>query len=81
MESPIIQRQQPITGYRIYRSTSSNSEGFLTAVGNVTSYRDKSTTSGIVYYYEVTAVNSAGESPCPTKPVPGLDRSSVTVRR
>lgn len=52
----------PITGYRIYRSTSSNTETLLVAVGNVTSYRDRATTSGVTYYYKVTAVSAAGES-------------------
>jgi hypothetical protein len=52
-----------ITGYRIYRGTSSGGETFYTSVGVVTSYTDTGTTSGTVYYYRVTAVNSAGESP------------------
>jgi fibronectin type 3 domain-containing protein len=52
-----------ITGYRIYRSTSAGGEGFLTAVGNVTSYKDTSTKKGTVYYYKVSAVNAVGEGP------------------
>jgi hypothetical protein len=50
-----------ITGYRIYRSTSAGGEGFLTSVGNVTSYKDTSTKKGLVYYYKVSAVNAIGE--------------------
>jgi fibronectin type 3 domain-containing protein len=53
----------PITGYRIYRSTSSGTETFFVAVGNVTSYRDTATVSGVRYYYKVTAVTAVGEGP------------------
>src|SRR5207247_4215939 len=51
-----------ITGYRIYRSTSSGTEVFLIAVGNVTSFRDSSTSKGVRYYYKIAAVNALGES-------------------
>jgi hypothetical protein len=33
----------------------------LTSVGNVTAYRDSSTTRRVKYYYKVSAVSSAGE--------------------
>ncbi len=52
-----------ITGYRIYRSTGSGAETFLTSVGTVTSYKDTATTRGVVYYYKVTAVSAVGEGP------------------
>jgi hypothetical protein len=52
-----------VTGYRIYRGTSSGGETFYTALGNVTSYSDTGTTSGVRYYYRVSAVSAAGESP------------------
>ncbi|HUG31166.1 MAG TPA: fibronectin type III domain-containing protein [Candidatus Limnocylindria bacterium] len=52
-----------ITGYRIYRSTSSGAAVFLVAVGTVSTYRDTATARGIPYYYVVTAVNAVGESP------------------
>ncbi len=51
-----------ITGYRIYRGTSSGGETLLTTLGNVTSWTDSGLTSGTTYYYMVTALNSAGES-------------------
>lgn len=52
-----------ITGYNIYRGTTSGSETLLTSVGsNVTSYKDTSTTRGQTYYYVITAVNAVGES-------------------
>jgi subtilisin family serine protease/fibronectin type 3 domain-containing protein len=52
-----------ITGYRIYRSTSTGTEGFLVSVGSVLTYRDATTTKGVLYFYTVTAVNARGESP------------------
>ena len=53
-----------ITEYKIYRGTSSGSESYLAEVsGSTTSYNDTSVTNGNTYYYYVTAVNSAGESP------------------
>jgi hypothetical protein len=51
-----------ITNYKIYRGTTSGGETLLTQVGNVTSYTDNSVTNGTTYYYEVSAVNSVGES-------------------
>lgn len=53
----------PITGYNIYRGTSSGGEVFLTSVGNVTSFKDNQTVRGQTYYYIVTAVNAVGEGP------------------
>jgi len=52
-----------ITGYKVYRGTSSGTETLLTALSNVTSWTDTSAASGTTYYYEVTAVNAVGESP------------------
>ena len=52
-----------ITAYRIYRSTSTGTETFLIAVGNVTNFTDTATTAGVRYYYKITAVNVAGEGP------------------
>jgi fibronectin type 3 domain-containing protein len=52
-----------ITGYRIYRGTSSGAEKLLKSVGLVTSYTDSQLTNGTTYYYEVSAVNSIGAGP------------------
>src|SRR2546422_238625 len=52
-----------ITGYKIYRSSSSGTEGYLTTLGNVTSYNNTGLASGHTYFYKITAVNSIGTSP------------------
>jgi hypothetical protein len=52
-----------ITGYRIYRSTSTGTETFLTTTSG-TSYSDTSgLTAGSQYFYKVSAVNGVGEGP------------------
>src|SRR5437763_3442387 len=53
----------PITNYRIYRGTSSNGETLKATIGNVLTYSDTSGTNGVTYYYQVSAVNGAGEGP------------------
>jgi fibronectin type 3 domain-containing protein len=50
-----------VTGYRIYRSTTTGTETFLIAVGNVSSYIDRATTANVRYYYKISAVNALGE--------------------
>jgi hypothetical protein len=51
------------TSYHLYRGTASGGEG-STPIATVTSpeYTDTNVTSTPIYFYEVTAVNSAGES-------------------
>ncbi len=49
------------TGYRVYRSTSSGAESFA-ATAATTAFTDPGLTNSTAYYYQVTAVNSAGES-------------------
>jgi hypothetical protein len=48
------------TSYNVYRSTTSGGETFL-ASSATTSYTDNAVVAGTTYYYEVTAVNGAGE--------------------
>ncbi|UCE72890.1 MAG: fibronectin type III domain-containing protein [Methanomassiliicoccales archaeon] len=51
----------PITNYTIYRGTEPGNATFLLQVGNINYYNDTNVTGGIVYYYQVAAVNSVGE--------------------
>ena len=52
-----------ITGYNVYRSTTSGGQGVLLAsLGVVLNYIDTSVTNnGATYYYKVSAINSVGE--------------------
>jgi len=51
-----------ITDYKIYRGTTSGSLSYHHSVdGSTTSYTDSGLTNGQTYYYQVSAVNSAGE--------------------
>ncbi|MFL5936043.1 MAG: fibronectin type III domain-containing protein [Gaiellaceae bacterium] len=52
----------PVTGYRVYRGTVSGGESLLATLGSETSYSDGAIAYGTTYYYEVTALNAAGES-------------------
>jgi fibronectin type 3 domain-containing protein len=58
---PLSNGGSTITGYRIYRGTSSGVYTSVTTVGNVTSYRDASTKKGVRYYYVIRAINALGE--------------------
>jgi subtilase family serine protease len=51
-----------ITGYNIYKGTASGGETLYTTIGNVLTYTDTAVTNGQTYYYEVTGVNTLGES-------------------
>jgi len=50
-----------ITGYAIYRGTTSGGETLLTTVAPGTTYADFSVTSGLTYYYRVLATNADGD--------------------
>src|SRR5262249_37031370 len=52
----------PITGYKVYRSTFTGGETLYMTLGNVSSFGDTNVVAGVSYYYQVTAVNAAGES-------------------
>jgi hypothetical protein len=53
----------PVTGYTIYRGTSSGGETYFDSVpATATSYTDTTVTNGVTYYYQVTATNLLGES-------------------
>jgi fibronectin type 3 domain-containing protein len=50
-----------ITKYNIYRGTTSGGETLWKTVGKVLTYTDNDVTNDRTYYYQVSAVNSAGE--------------------
>jgi hypothetical protein len=51
----------PITGYRIYRGTTTTVDTLLASTApGATSYVDTSGTRGVVYYYRVEALNAIG---------------------
>jgi hypothetical protein len=62
-QAPASSGSGAVTGYRIYRGTSSSAKSLLATAGTVTTYTDTQTKSGTRYYYQVSAVNSAGEGP------------------
>jgi hypothetical protein len=51
-----------ITGYKVYRSTTSGTETLVATLGNVLTFTDTGLAYSTTYYYKVTAVNSVGES-------------------
>src|SRR5438034_2041403 len=50
----------PITHYKIYRGTTSGGETPRATIGNVLTYSDTAVTNGVMYFYQVSAVNSVG---------------------
>jgi fibronectin type 3 domain-containing protein len=61
--APASDGGSPITGYNVYRGTVSGAETLLASGVATTSYADGSVAGSTKYYYKVTAVNAAGESP------------------
>src|SRR5947199_3825661 len=62
-QAPASDGGSPITNYKIYRGLAPTTETLLATVGNVLTYTDTSVTNGVTYYYQVSAVNGAGEGP------------------
>jgi fibronectin type III domain protein len=64
--APVSNGGSAVTGYQLWRSTSSGTESFYATVSctsNTCSVRDASTVRGQTYYYEVRATNSVGTGP------------------
>ena len=63
-----------ITAYNVYRATATGAEQPLATVGNVSTYKDTTVANATRYFYEVSAVNSAGEGPLSNE----LDATPIT---
>jgi fibronectin type 3 domain-containing protein len=61
--APASNGGSPITGYRIYRSTSAGTEIHYQLIGVATSFNDTGTAKGTRYYYRVAAVNAINTGP------------------
>ncbi len=70
----------PIAYYEVYRGTSTGGESLLAAVGDVLNYSDLSVTNGSKYYYEVSAVNSLGESQRSTEAAAVVGQATYAVK-
>ena len=62
-EVPASAGSSSVTGYRIYRGTSSGGATLLVTVGAVLSFTDTAVANGATYWYQVSAVSAAGEGP------------------
>ena len=59
---PLSDGGSEITNYRVYRGNASGTEVFLKEIKNVLYCIDTEVTQGGTYYYQITAINSIGES-------------------
>jgi hypothetical protein len=77
--APVLNGGSPVTGYKVYRGTSSGAETLLASpAGTGTAYSDATAVNGTTYFYKVSAVNAVGEgtlsnelSATPSVVVPG----------
>jgi PKD repeat protein len=65
--APVSDGGSPITNYNIYSSTVSGTTYLHANAGNKLAYTDTGLINGMTYYYQVNAVNSAGEGPKSTE--------------
>ena len=60
--APAFDGGSPLTGYKVYRGTSTGTESFLANTGSTaTSYTDSSAANSTTYFYKVSALNLPGE--------------------
>ena len=64
------------TGYNIYRSAASGTQGALLASTSTNGYNDSSVTNGTTYYYEVTAYMEDGAETSPSRQVSATPQKS-----
>jgi len=87
-DPPASDGGSPVSGYVIYRGTAPGGETPLVTVGAVLTYTDTAVTNSVTYYYQVAAVNAAGEgarsaevpaTPTPTPTVPSAPQNLQAV--
>jgi fibronectin type 3 domain-containing protein len=88
--APVVNGGTAITGYKIYRSTTSGGETlFASPAGTATTYTNTGLTNGTAYFYKVTAVNGVGEgglsgeasaTPTATTTIPGAPTGLTATR-
>ncbi|MDD1769776.1 MAG: fibronectin type III domain-containing protein, partial [Methanomassiliicoccales archaeon] len=78
---PALDGGSAITGYMVYRGTSSGGESLRAILGPDLSFLDEGLNNGQTYYYQLSAINGVGEgqrsgevsaSPCTTPAAPVL---------
>jgi len=67
------------TSYNVYRSTSPGVQGAKIGTGTTASYTDSTAANGTSYYYQITAVNAAGEGPASTQSAAATPTLPVAV--
>ncbi len=59
--APLDDGGAPVTGYKIYRGTTTGNTAYLTTIGAHIAFSDSALTNGMAYYYRVSALNAVGE--------------------
>jgi fibronectin type 3 domain-containing protein len=67
------------TSYNVYRSTSQGAQGTKIGASATLSYTDMTSVNGTTYYYTITAVNAAGESPASMQSSGAMPAVPLTV--
>jgi fibronectin type 3 domain-containing protein len=68
-----------ITGYAIYRKTSSGAETLLATAGTGTTYTDTAVSAGSTYFYDVAAVNGSGPGAKSAEMSAAVPAATITV--
>lgn len=59
--APAANGGSALTGYKVYRGSSSGQLSLLATLGNVLSFEDSGLPDGVTYLYQVSALNAIGE--------------------
>ena len=78
-QPPLDDGGAAVTSYRVYRGFVPGNVQFLQGLGAVLTHDDTAVQNGVTYYYEIRAVNVAGEGP-PSAKVSATPRAPDTSR-